>query len=374
MVEQQDTKAEAVSPPMPVGPAPVAAPPQASWSPRRRALLAGAATLAVAGSVVALLSPMLVQLSARWEIVAPPAVSPVAAQTPPAAASDNASRERLRAQIATDRARLHQFADQAVATAVAIEFGAMRLRAPAYADWAYGWVQSYVTSYQIIGRALTGALDHWVFGGPGSIMDAATNEASNVVREHFQRLVVQPELTQKALDIEWSRVTDLLNREFDAVEARQSAALVALTGRWSVTEAQSLRPISEVDALSIETPDINAVLVRSARPMAARAGIIALRLTEIGSVAAIVGSLGISFGPLTGIVVGVGGGLVIAWGIDYVINLIDAELHRDELVAHMTTFVDALESETHLRLATLFRDQINKRFLAIEATLNRAFP
>ena len=337
--------------------------------PRRSAFLAGCAAIAIA-VVVAGLLPVVSHLSTDWMI------EPAAAASPPvqeAQVTDDAKDllARQRAILAAERERLHRLADEAVSTATRIEFGAMRLRAPGYASWAYGWVQSYVTSYQIIGRGFAGAYRHLVSGGAGSTLDAMTAEATGVVREHFRDLVVQPDRTQKALDAEWSRVATLLDQEFAQIDRQQIAFLVGLKG--PPLPVETLRPSRVPDiggTLAADAPDIDTILMRSARPMAARAGILAIRLTEVGSVAALVGSLGISFGPLTGLAVGVVG-LSLAWGIDYIINSVDAALHRDELESHAVAFVDALEAETRQRLVEAFRAEIDLHFSVIDASLSQ---
>ncbi len=341
---------------------------------RRTAILAGGVAFAVVFLAALVLSPVFTPTSMSW------VAEPAAAASPPvqeaqAAADDRDLLARQRAFLAAERERMHQLAGEAVSTATAIEFGAMRMRAPGYASWAYGWVQSYVTSYQIIGRGFAGGFQHLTSGQPGSTIDAMTAEVSGVVREHFREQVVQPGRTQKALDAEWSRVAELLDQEFARVARRQDEALAALrvpSPPAAGLPRSSSVPTQDRGSLAAETPDIDTILVRSARPMAARAGILVLRLTEVGSVAAIVGSLGISFGPLTGLAVGVIG-IGLVWGIDYVINSIDAALHRDALESHALAFVDALEAETRQRLTTAFRAEIDTRFAALEAAMSERF-
>ncbi len=344
--------------------------PRLAATPRRRAFLAGCAAFGVAAVAVVALLPVASRLSTDWMI------EPAAAASPPvqvAQATDD-TRDllaRQRAVLAAERERMHRLADEAVSTATRIEFGAMRLRAPGYASWAYGWVQSYVTSYQIIGRGFAGAYRHLTSGGSGSTLDAMTAEATGVVREHFRDLVVQPERTQKALDAEWSRVAALLDQEFARIDRQQTEFLVALKGSPLPAEASRASRVPDIAGnLAADAPDIDTILMRSARPMAARAGMLILRLTEVGSVAALVGSLGISFGPLTGLAVGVVG-LGLVWGIDYVINSIDAALHRDELESHAVAFVDALEAETQHRLGEAFRAEIDTLFSAIDASMSQ---
>lgn len=309
----------------------------------------------------------------------PIAVSEAEAQAPPPApavtpAAGGELLARQRAALAADRERLHRMTAQAVDTAVTVEFGAMRLRAPAYAAWSYGWVQSYVTSYHIVGRGLAGAIDHLMAGREGSLWSAVTAEAASVVREQFRDMVVQPETTQRALDDEWSRIAAMVDHEFAGIERRQESALAALGIRLEGVADRRPRPAHSTDGLSTETPDIDTALLRSARPMAARAGILVLRLTEIGSVAAIVGSLGISLGPFSGVVVGLVGGIGVVWGLDYVINAIDAALHRDELEAHAIAVVDSLESEARQGLLAGFREEIDARISALDAALTLALP
>lgn len=343
---------------------------QLAVTPRRRAFLAGCAVIGLAAAAVMALLPVVSHLSSDWMIEPAAAASPLV-QEAQAADDTSGPLARQRAVLAAERERMHRLADEAVSTATRIEFGAMRLRAPGYASWAYGWVQSYVTSYQIIGRGFAGAYRHLTTGGSGSTLDAITAEATGVVREHFRDLVVQPERTQRSLDAEWSRVAALLDDEFARIDRQQTEFLVALMGRPLPAEASRPSRVPDIaGSLAADAPDIDTILVRSARPMAARAGILILRLTEVGSVAALVGSLGISFGPLTGLAVGVIG-LGLVWGIDYIINGIDAALHRDELESHAVAFVDALEAETRHRLGEAFRAEIDVHFSAIDASMSQ---
>jgi hypothetical protein len=278
----------------------------------------------------------------------------------PAPSLSTADRDLLRRQklaLTEERGKLRGLADLAVETTTRIEFGHMRLRVPTYADWAYGWTSSYVASYQIIYRAFQGAWAHLMSDQPGSVLVAMTNEAADVVRARFREIVVRPDRTQVTIDREWRQTRELIDSELQRVQKAQALVLRDLPPAGALGPAARVLPPRESGlgaVLEAETPDIDAVLLRSTRPMATRVGILALRLTEVGSVAALVGSLGFSLGPVSGVAVGIVVGVGIAWGIDYLINRLDAALHRAEFEQQGLELVAALENDTRsLMLADL---------------------
>jgi len=280
---------------------------------------------------------------------------------------------RLRqAALVKEGERLRLLAETAVDTTTRIEFGHMRLRVSAYADWAYGWTSSYVASYQIVYRAIQGAWRHITSDQPGSVLTAMTNEAAEVVRARFREIVVRPERTQVTLEREWRQTRDLIDSELSRVGQAQAAALRDLPPLAAAAPAVRVVPPRESGlgaVLEAETPDIDSVLLRSTRPMATRVGILVLRLTEIGSVAALVGSLGLSLGPISGVAVGIVVGVGIAWGIDYLINRLDAALHRAEFEQHGLTLVAALENDTKALMLRDLTERIDQGLALLEREL-----
>lgn len=341
---------------------------------RRRVLWA-----AVSGAVVACAVAVLLLLQG-WAGTPMPAfpAEASAADRPdpgPAPVLSAADRNLLRLQkivLAEERSKLRLLAEGAVDATTRIEFGHMRLRVTAYADWAYGWTSSYVASYQIVYRAFQGAWAHFMSDQPGSILTAMANEAAGVVRARFRDIVVRPERTQLTLDREWRQARDLIDSELQRVGQAQAAVLRDLPAADATGPAARVVPSREGGlgvVLEAETPDIDAVLVRSTRPMATRVGILVLRLTEVGSVAALVGSLGVSLGPISGVAVGIVVGVGIAWGIDYLINRLDAALHRAEFEQHGLALVTALENDAKaLILGDLF-ERIEQGLAVLESEL-----
>src|SRR5690606_37627675 len=53
-------------------------------------------------------------------------------------------------RIAADRQRTEALARRLLGTGVSLAFSQVRERVPIYGDWAYGSVESYVTSYELV--------------------------------------------------------------------------------------------------------------------------------------------------------------------------------------------------------------------------------
>jgi len=344
---------------------------------RRRVLLAAASGMAAAVFIGALV--MLHGLAGMGLTVFPADASAAdranptpSSSAPPLSAAHQEFLRLQRLALAEERGKLRGLAELAVETTTRIEFGHMRLRVSAYADWAYGWTSSYVASYQIIYRAFQGAWAHVMSDRPGGILAAMTNEAADVVRAQFREIVVRPERTQVTLDREWRQARDLVDSELQRVRQAQDVALRDLPARSAAGPAARAAPPRESGlgaVLEAETPDIDAVLLRSTRPMATRVGILVLRLTEVGSVAALVGSLGVSLGPLSGVAVGIVVGVGVAWGLDYLINRLDAALHRTEFEQHGLTLVAALENDTRSLMLADLAERIEQGLSHLESEL-----
>lgn len=196
---------------------------------------------------------------------------------------------------------------------VAARFGEARMRVPEFGDWAYGWAQSYLTSYRIIGRALSRLGDaavHERIPDP----EALAHDLAEPVRAAFRDRVTEPSFGDGAF--------------------RRDMAYIArtLAGQWPscpnlevrLSEALALDPADRLaEAAGAET-----VFLRSLRPMAARLGAVTLRVSEAGSVVGALGYLGWSAAGVPGIVAGAAGGIGLAWGVDWMINRVDAGLNR----------------------------------------------
>ncbi len=228
---------------------------------------------------------------------------------------------------------------------VAMRFGEARLRVPAFGDWAYGWVQSYRTSYRIIGRALVGLGDAAVHE---RIPDPETlaHDLAEPVRAAFHQRVTEPSFGDGGFRQDMAYLARTLAERWPAcpgLEARLGAALA----------------IDPADRLA-EAAGAETIFLRSLRPMAARIGAVTLRVSEAGSAVAALGYLGWSAAGVPGVVAGAAGGIGLAWGVDWMINRVDAGLNRAGFEAQAQQAIGVAEASVladgRAALRTALRD------------------
>jgi hypothetical protein len=209
--------------------------------------------------------------------------------------------------------RLLALGERMLEDSVAARFGEARMRVPEFGDWAYGWAQSYLTSYRIIGRALARLGDAAV---QERIPDpeALVHDLAEPVRTAFRHRVTEPSFGDQAFQRDIAHLARTLAGQWPicpGLEARLNEALaIDPAGRLS-------------EAAGAET-----VFIRSMRPMAARLGAVTVRVSEAGSAVAALGYLGWSAAGVPGVVAGAAGGIGLAWGVDWMINRVDAGLNR----------------------------------------------
>jgi hypothetical protein len=211
---------------------------------------------------------------------------------------------------------------------VALRFGAARQRVPEFGEWAYGWTQSYVTSYAIIGRALVRLRERMLHGQAVEPVDSIAYDLAEPVRRAFRQLVTEPSFGDGGFAEDLAHLRHSLAAEAgDPSLARRLAAGLRLD------------PMAELAAAA----GAETVFLRSFRPMAARLGAIAVPVGEAGSLVAVGSYLGWNQAGAAGVLVGAAGGVGAAWGLDWCINRIDSRLHQGEFEAQAMAAIDLAE-------------------------------
>ncbi len=212
---------------------------------------------------------------------------------------------------------------------LALRFGDARMRVPAFGAWAYDWTQSYVTSYRIIGRAVAQLGSSAGQGGALPPAEALAHDLALPVRQAFGQIITQPSLTDGGFEADMAHLAETL-----AAEAGEPALAAALHLALRLNPAERLS-----EAAGTET-----IFMRSMRPLAARLGALVLRVSEAGSVVAMGSYFGYALVGTPGVVAGAVGGMGLAWGVDWMINRLDANLNRPAFEAQALTAIDVAEA------------------------------
>lgn len=231
---------------------------------------------------------------------------------------------------------------------VTLRFGAVRMRVPGFGAWAYDWAQSYLTSYHMMGRALSRFTASATTRVALPSADALAHDLAEPVRAAFRQRVTLPALGDGGFNRDMAHLTQSLAEAWPGLDARL-APLVALDPALHLA-----------DAVGAET-----IFLRSMRPFAARLGAVTLRVSEAGSVVAALGYLGWSTAGTPGVVIGAVGGVGLAWGVDWVINRVDAGLNRASFESQALAVIAAAEAATLAQarglLDAALRDEVAAR-------------
>lgn len=269
-------------------------------------------------------------------------VAPSGACVPRAAPEGTRAAER--AALEATAAELGGFATRLLADAAPVRLAPAREAVPAFGDWAYGWVQSYVTSYRILARAV-GGLAQSVTESEGPLGARIAEEMAAPMRAEFRSRVLDPALGDGGIAADLAHVGAAVDAAWAAALAASAARLAALphapadarpTHRLNFVAAA--RPLAPEIAASVPTDPLaliaeegteaGTVFVRSMRPLAARLAAVLVRATEAGSFVAAGGAFGFAMAGLPGGAVGIAGGVGTSWAIDWLINRLDASLNR----------------------------------------------
>lgn len=248
----------------------------------------------------------------------------------------------LQAALRDEAARLEATALRLLADAAAMRLAAARERVPAFGDWAYDWVQSYVTAYRVLLMAAKGLVVGVAEGGAESLTDRITEAMALPVRDAFRDRVLDPALPPAVMAADLRHagavVSEAWRAALDAAAAQAEAwppapraaeALDLAAAALPFDAELAALPLPDAVALIVEEgADAGTVFLRSMRPMAARLGAVAVRVSEAGSIVATGGAFGYALAGMPGVAVGAAGGIGLSWGIDWLFNRLDAAFNR----------------------------------------------
>jgi hypothetical protein len=265
------------------------------------------------------------------------------------------------AALEAEAARIGAFAARLLADAAAMRLGPAREGVPGFGDWAYGWVQSYVTSYRILWRGVSELARSVAAEGEVPLAARIAEEMSEPIRAEFRTRVLAPALDGGSFAADLAHVGAAVDAAWraalEASAARMSALPdvvgpadqrldLALAGRPVAPGILASAPADPMALLAEDGADGGTVFLRSMRPMAARLGAVVVRLSEAGSLVAAGGGLGFAVAGVPGTLVGVTGGIGASWAIDWLLNRLDASLNRTAFEAQA---IEAIaRAERHL--------------------------
>ncbi len=290
------------------------------------------------------------------------------------------------AVLAQEAQSLEQYAARLGADAAAMRLAAAREQVPRFGDWAYGWVQSYVTSYRVLARGVV-ELARSAAGEEGesgaSLSARLTEEMAGPIREEFRRTVLEPVTRDGGLAADMTHLGRLLDVAWGRAVESQGVALAALPAArrsdgalWLdlSTAARPLAPLlaaalpaDPVSLLMAEGADTSTVFLRSMRPMAARLGAVLVRVSEAGSIVATGGAFGYALGGMPGTVAGVAGGVGISWAFDWLFNRVDAALNKGAFEAQALEAIARAERRVAEGAAEAARAALASRVAALSA-------
>jgi hypothetical protein len=266
------------------------------------------------------------------------------------------------AALAGEAAMLDGMAARLLADAAAMRLAPAREAVPAFGDWAYDWVQSYLTAYRVLGFAARG-LAEGVAEADAALPDRIALAMAIPVREAFRTRVLDPAIPPEALAADRLHVASLVDdawRQAVAAVAREAAlfprAITIAPGAVAATRldlAAAARPVAPLPAesrpadalllLAEEGAEGGTVFLRAMRPMAARLGALALRVSEAGSLVATGGAFGYALAGSPGVALGLAGGVGLSWGVDWALNRVDSALNREAFEAQALSAIDRAE-------------------------------
>lgn len=249
------------------------------------------------------------------------------------------------AALTTAARRLEGFATRLFDDAAAMRLGPAREAVPGFGDWAYGWVQSYVTSYRMLARGVVGLARASSQEDEGPIAARIAEDMAEPIRGEFRARVLQPTLGDGGFATDLAHVGAAMDAAWAEALAASAARManlspapagVTATHRLDLAAAgaalapalATAAPSDPMALLATDGADGGTVFLRSLRPMAARLGAVLVRLSEAGSIVAAGGAFGFAMAGVPGTVLGLAGGVGASWGIDWLLNRLDASLNR----------------------------------------------
>ncbi|NKC32287.1 hypothetical protein [Falsiroseomonas selenitidurans] len=295
----------------------------------------------------------------------PAQAGPMAVRMPNGACSfldiPAATLEAWQKRLDAEQARLEAMAGRLLAEAAAMRLAAAREAVPAFGDWAYDWVESYLTAWRVLGLAAKGLAEGVAAADTEALADRLARNMAGPVRDAFRSRVLEPAIPPAALLADRAHAASLVAHGWQGALrglALEAAALPRLTPiapaavalpRLDLNGAArlELEATEDADPLALvveEGADTNTVFLRSMRPMAARLGALVLRVSEAGSIVATGGAFGYALGGTPGVALGMAGGVGVSWGLDWVLNRVDSALNRPAFEAQALEAIDRAEA------------------------------
>jgi hypothetical protein len=284
------------------------------------------------------------------------------------------------AALDQESTRLAGFAARLLADAAAMRLAPAREGVPGFGDWAYGWVQSYVTSYRILLRGITSLARSVSAEDETPLANRIAEEMAEPIREEFRARVLAPVLSDGGFAADLAHVAAAVDAAWDAALAASAARLSAFppgagaashaldlpaSARPSMAVILAAAPGDPLALLAEDGADGGTVFLRSMRPMAARLGAVAVRVSEAGSLVAAGGGLGFAVGGVPGTLIGLSGGIGASWAIDWLLNRIDASLNRASFEAQALEAIARAERHLADSATALVTATLQRRLLAI---------
>lgn len=314
--------------------------------------------------------------------------------SPDGACTLHAAPDGTARQVADDLTRgaedIRGMGGRLLADAAAMRLAPARERVPGFGDWAYGWVQSYVTSYRVLMRGAVGLAD--AVAGRGEVPDPAwiAEEMAAPIRQEFRSRVLAPAMEEggfgadlahigAAMDAEWARALAASARALRALPAAGTTTPVATLDLAAASQplAPALVASAPDDPMTViaeEGADSGMVFMRSLRPMAARLGAVAVRVSEAGSLIATGGAFGYALAGLPGTVFGLATGVGASWGIDWLFNKLDATLNRSAFEAQALEAIGNAERRLVAEADRAIATALQARLDALTGAAGRVCP
>ncbi|BDG70364.1 hypothetical protein [Roseomonas fluvialis] len=286
------------------------------------------------------------------------------------------------ALLEAEATRIAAFAARLLADAAAMRLGPAREGVPGFGDWAYGWVQSYVTSYRILLRGVTGLARSVAAEDETPIANRIAEEMAEPIRAEFRARVLAPALGQGSFAADLAHVGAAVDDAWNAALAASAARIAALpraaappthrlglaaAGRPDMAGVLEAAPSDPMALLAEDGADGGTVFLRSMRPMAARLGAVVVRVSEAGSLVAAGGGLGFAMAGVPGTVIGVGSGIGASWAIDWLINRLDASINRAAFEGQAIEAIARAERHLAEGSAAIVAAALQQRLVALVA-------
>ena len=268
----------------------------------------------------------------------------------------------IETSLIEEATRLRDTAHRVMADAAAMRLAPARERVPAFGDWAYGWAQSYITAYRVLGLAVRSAAESVAETGQVPLVDRIAAGMATPVREAFRTRVLEPTIPPDALNADLLHTGAVVEASWHVALGEAAAELATMPVVTAPAErgaaprldfaaaaaavTPTLAELAPSDPLALiveEGADTGMVFLRSMRPMASRLGAVAVRLSEAGSVVAAGSTFGYAIGGMPGVALGAAGGIGLSWGIDWAFNRVDAAFNRPTFEAQALEAISRAE-------------------------------